>query len=98
MRSLVTAVAVGKIDGELVTDLSGIEDKAGDADLPCAITWFNEEFSLLQFDGSMDLKEFNESLTLAKDALIKIHEIQLNTLKNKYIAIQEEYSGGKNKK
>ena len=41
MRSLVTAVAVGKIDGELITDLSGIEDKAGEADLPCAMTWFN---------------------------------------------------------
>jgi len=36
MRSLVTAVAIGKIDGELITDLSGIEDKAGEADLPCA--------------------------------------------------------------
>jgi hypothetical protein len=50
------------------------------------------------FDGSIDLKEFDESITLAKNALIKIHEMQLNTLKNKYIAIQEEYSGGENKK
>ncbi len=94
MRSLVTAVAMGKIDGELITDLSGIEDKAGEADLPCAMTWFNEEMSLLQFDGKMDLKEFSEALTLAKDALTKIHEIQLNTLKKKYIEIQEEIKGG----
>ncbi len=98
MRSLVTSVAMGKIDGELITDLSGIEDKAGEADLPCAITWFNEELSLLQFDGSMDLKEFSESLTLAKEALTKIHEIQLETLKKKYIEIQEEYKGGENEK
>ncbi|NVM18993.1 MAG: exosome complex exonuclease Rrp41 [Candidatus Lokiarchaeota archaeon] len=97
MRSLVTAVAMGKIDGELITDLSGIEDKAGEADLPCAMTWFNEEMSLLQFDGKMDLEEFSESLTLAKDALTKIHEIQLSTLKKKYIEIQEEYKGGENK-
>jgi len=94
MRSLVTAVAIGKIDGELITDLSGIEDKAGEADLPCALTWFNEELSLLQFDGKMDLDEFNKSLTLAKEALSKIYEIQLNALKKKYIEIQEEYSGG----
>ena len=94
MRSLVTAVAIGKIDGELITDLSGIEDKAGEADLPCAMTWFNEELSLLQFDGNMDLDEFNKSLTLAKEALSKIYEIQLNALKKKYIEIQEEYSGG----
>ena len=94
MRSLVTAVAIGKIDGELITDLSGIEDKAGEADLPCAMTWFNEELSLLQFDGSMDLEEFNQSLALAKEALSKIYEIQLDALKKKYIEIQGEYSGG----
>jgi exosome complex component RRP41 len=94
MRSLVTAVAIGKIDGELITDLSGIEDKAGEADLPCAMTWFNEELSLLQFDGRMDLDEFNESLGLAKEAISKIYEIQLNALKKKYIEIQEEFSGG----
>ena len=97
MKSLVTAVAVGKIDGELVTDLSGIEDKAGEADLPCAMTWFNEELSLLQFDGSMDLEEFSKCLSLAKDAISKIYEIQLDALKKKYIEIQEEYSGGEKK-
>ena len=94
MRSLVTAVAIGKIDGELITDLSGIEDKAGDADLPCAMTWFNEELSLLQFDGNMDTEEFSQSLVLAKEALSKIYEIQLEALKKKYVEIQEKYSGG----
>jgi len=94
MRSLVSAVAVGKIDGELVTDLSGVEDKAGEADMPCAITWFNNEISLLQFDGNMNLEDFNKCLNLAKDALNKIHEIQLDALKAKYIAIQEKYIGG----
>jgi len=94
MRSLVTAVAIGKIDGELITDLSGIEDKAGEADLPCAMTWFNEELSLLQFDGSINLEEFNQSLVLAKEAISKIYEIQLDALKKKYVEIQKEYSGG----
>jgi exosome complex component RRP41 len=97
MRSLVTGVAVGKIDGELVTDLSGIEDKAGEADMPCAMTWFNEELSLLQFDGNMDLEEFSKCLRLAKDAISKIYEIQLDALKKKYIEIQEEYNGGEKK-
>ena len=96
MKSLVTAVAVGKIDDELVVDLSGIEDKAGQADLPCAITWFNEELSLLQFDGEMDLKQMEKFLSLAKTALSEIYEIQLKALKKKYIDIQEEVSGGNN--
>jgi exosome complex component RRP41 len=94
MRSLVTAVAVGKIDGQIVTDLSGIEDKAGEADLPCAITWFNEELSLLQFDGEMKIDNLNEYLSLAKDALDKIYELQVEALKKKYIEIQEEVSEG----
>ncbi len=94
MRSLVSAVAVGKIDGQLITDLSGIEDKAGEADLPCAITWFNEELSLLQFDGDMDLDELNESLANAKTALNEILQIQLKALKSKYTTILEEQEGG----
>jgi len=94
MRSLVTAVAVGKIDGQIVTDLSGIEDKAGEADLPCAITWFNEELSLLQFDGDMKLENLKEYLSQAKNALSKIYDLQVEALKKKYIEIQEEISEG----
>ncbi|MFX1235391.1 MAG: exosome complex exonuclease Rrp41 [Promethearchaeota archaeon] len=97
MKSLVSSVAVGKIDGKLVVDLSGVEDKAGEADLPCAITWFNEEISLLQFDGDMDLAELDSFLDLAMQAMKKIYEIQLTALKSKYVNIQEEYSGGEEK-
>ncbi len=93
MKSLVSAVAVGKIDGKLVVDLSGIEDKAGEADLPCAITWFNDELSLLQFDGDMNLEEMNSFLELAKDALNSIHQIQLKTLKSKFLKLLEDSSG-----
>ncbi|MFX1256462.1 MAG: exosome complex exonuclease Rrp41 [Promethearchaeota archaeon] len=94
MKSLVTAIAIGKIDGEIVTDLSGIEDKAGDADLPIAITWFNNEMSLLQFDGKMSLEELNTCLDMAKEAAGKIYEIQLAALKKKYLAIQENVENG----
>jgi len=90
MKSLVSSVAVGKIDGKKIVDLSGIEDKAGEADLPCAITWYNEEISLLQFDGDMNLDEMNEFLKLIKESLEKIHQIQLNTLKSKYLELKEE--------
>jgi len=95
MKSLVTAIAVGKIDGKNVVDLSGIEDKAGEADLPIAITWYNEEISLLQFDGDMDLDELNNFLDKAKEALSKIHQLQLETLKSKYIPLQGETSNEK---
>jgi exosome complex component RRP41 len=90
MKSLVTALAMGKIDGKKVVDLSGIEDKAGEADLPLAITWYNDEISLLQFDGEMDLDEMTYYLEKAKEAFSKIHQIQLETLKSKYIPLQGE--------
>ncbi|MFW9941371.1 MAG: exosome complex exonuclease Rrp41 [Candidatus Thorarchaeota archaeon] len=90
MKSLVSALAVGKIDGKKVVDLSGIEDKAGEADLPIAITWYNEEISLLQFDGDMDLDEMTDFLDLAKESLAKIYQIQLESLKNKYITLKVE--------
>jgi exosome complex component RRP41 len=89
MKSLVTAIAVGKLDNELVVDLSGIEDKAGQADFPMAITWFNQQFSLLQFDGAMDLEEFNKCIALGREGIEKVYQIQLNALKKKYIEIQE---------
>jgi exosome complex component RRP41 len=85
MKSLVTAIAVGKIDGKQVVDLSGIEDKAGGADLPIAITWFNEELSLLQFDGDMSLEEMNNFLDMAKESLKNVYQMQLEALKRKYI-------------
>ena len=88
MRSLVTAVAVGKINDEIVVDLSGIEDKAGAADMPLAISWFNNQISLLQFDGNVSIEEFEKFLEHAKNAAQKIYELQLAALKNKYISIQ----------
>ncbi|MFX0029746.1 MAG: exosome complex exonuclease Rrp41 [Candidatus Hermodarchaeota archaeon] len=96
MKSLVTAIAVGKIDGKKVVDLSGIEDKAGEADLPVAITWYNEELSLLQFDGDMDIEEMNDFLDLAKEAMSKIYQIQLDSLKSKYISLKNSEGGKKN--
>ena len=90
MRSLVTSCAVGKIDGQLVTDLSGVEDKAGEADLPIAMTWFNDELSLLQFDGKVSRDELDEFLEMAEDALNKVYQIQLDALKRKYRKIRED--------
>lgn len=96
MKSLVTSLALGKIDGELVVDLSGIEDKAGEADLPIAVTWFNDEISLLQFDGEMDIKQFDELLELSKKFAKEIYDMQIAALKSEYESIQEDVDKQKN--
>ncbi len=90
MKSLVTACALGKVGDEIIVDQSGIEDKAGDSDLPVAFTWHSDQISLLQFDGDVTPEEFEKCLGIAKEACVKIHQIQLQALKTKYIAIQEE--------
>ncbi len=96
MKSLVTSLALGKIDGELVVDLSGIEDKAGDADLPIAVTWYNDEISLLQFDGEMDIEQFDELLELSKKFAKEIYDMQIAALKSEYESIQEDVDKQKN--
>lgn len=96
MKSLVTSLALGKIGGELVVDLSGIEDKAGEADLPIAITWYNDEISLLQFDGVMDIEQFDELLELSKKFAKEIYDMQIAALKSEYESIQEDVDKQKN--
>ena len=96
MKSLVTSLALGKIDGELVVDLSGIEDKAGDADLPIAVTWYNDEISLLQLDGEMDIEQFDELLELSKKFAKEIYDMQIAALKSEYESIQEDVDKQKN--
>lgn len=90
MRSLVSAVAGGKAEGKLILDCSGDEDKSGEADLPVAITWFNNEISLMQFDGKMSLDEFEQTIDTVKNSLEKIHEMQKQALKEKYLNVREE--------
>jgi len=65
MRDIPVACAAGKVDGVVVLDLVGEEDKKGDADLPVAIAPRNEDILLLQMDGHMTPSEFDEALDLA---------------------------------
>jgi len=90
LRDLVAACAVGKIDGNLAVDLSDIEDKLGDADMPVAIIPALNRISLLQMDGLFTEEEFVKALDLARNACMKIYEIQKQTLRQKYLQEKEE--------
>lgn len=91
MKDIPVACAAGKIDGKVVLDLGKEEDNFGDADLPIAIAPRTGEIILLQMDGHLTEKEFDEALKLAMDGCKKVSEIQKK-------AINESYSkpkGGK---
>ncbi|RLF65030.1 MAG: exosome complex exonuclease Rrp41 [Thermoplasmata archaeon] len=90
MRDIPVACAAGKVDGVVVVDLLGDEDKKGDADLPVAIAPRSEEILLLQMDGHMTVKEFDEALELALKGCREISKLQKEALLKKYKTFEEE--------
>jgi exosome complex component RRP41 len=90
MRELVAGCAAGKIQGKVVLDLSDIEDKKGEADLPVAFMPKSNVISLLQMDGSLSEEEFRQALDMSTDACRKIYEMQREALRQKYHVAKEE--------
>lgn len=80
MRDLVCSVAAGKADDTVLLDLFQPEDNYGQADLPLAILPNRDEISLIQMDGDLSVKEFDESIEMIKKSIDEIYEIQKNAL------------------
>jgi len=90
MRELVAGCAAGKIDGKVVLDLSDVEDKQGEADLPVALMPKSNVIGLLQMDGSLTEDEFKQALDMSTDACRRIYEMQRETLRQKYHVVRDE--------
>jgi exosome complex component RRP41 len=84
MRDLVSSVAVGKIDGEVVLDLSAKEDNFGEADMPIAMVARTDTITMIQMDGRFTKDEFKRGMELAKPACHQIYELQRAALLDKY--------------
>lgn len=84
MKDLVVACSVGKIDGELVVDINGIEDNNSEADVPFAMMPRTEKITLLQMDGELTKDELMKLLNMAKENCKKIYEMQKKALREKY--------------
>ncbi|MFX0208764.1 MAG: exosome complex exonuclease Rrp41, partial [Candidatus Hodarchaeota archaeon] len=89
MRGLITGCAVGKVDGKIVVDLSDIEDKEGEGDMPIAMLFNTGELTLLQCDGTFTLEEIEEGFKLSKTAIGQIYQMQRKALLAKYSQIEE---------
>lgn len=92
MRDFVTACSVGKIDGELVADLNGIEDNNSEADMAFAMMPNKNLVTLLQMDGILTKEEIMKLIELAKEKCKKIYEMQRDVLLKKYGNIEEQSS------
>lgn len=86
MRDLVTSVASGKADGQVILDLFEPEDNFGEADMPLAVMPRTKQITLLQMDGELTSEEIDKMLTMSLDACEKIYELQKAALKEKYAA------------
>lgn len=85
MRDLVSATGVGKAYNEVVLDLNKFEEDAPDAvDVPIAILPNSEEIVLLQMDGPLTRKEWDEVAKLGIKGCKQVYEIQKEAMLKKY--------------
>ncbi len=89
MKGLVTAVAAGKAGGRILLDLSDIEDKEGEGDLPLAMVVNTGEITLCQLDGEFTPDEVKEAMKMAMDACKIIYEKQRQALIHRYEEIKK---------
>ncbi|UCE12342.1 MAG: exosome complex exonuclease Rrp41 [Candidatus Heimdallarchaeota archaeon] len=90
MNGILTGCAVGKVDGKMVVDLSDIEDKEGEGDMPIVMIHNTGELTLLQSDGKLTVEEVKEGLKLAETAIGKIYQMQRKALLAKYSQIEDQ--------
>ena len=84
MKDIVVGCAAGKVNDEIVLDLSEYEDKEGQADVPIAMMPRTGEITLLQSDGNLTEEEFEKAINLAMDGCLKVSELQKEALMKKY--------------
>ncbi|MBT3941053.1 exosome complex exonuclease Rrp41 [Candidatus Woesearchaeota archaeon] len=84
MRDIVTSVAAGKVEGQVILDLMQDEDNFGQADLPVAILPRTNEISLIQMDGDMTPDEVKKAFGMCIKACQKIAKLQREAIVNKY--------------
>jgi len=90
MRDLIVGCAVGKIDGQIVLDLSDYEDKEGEGDMPVAYMPNLDKIVLLQFDGIFTEEEFKKAIDLAILGNKRVYEILKKALIEKYFGTVDE--------
>ncbi len=90
MKGMVSGIAAGKVDGKLCLDLNGPEDNYGESDLPIAINQTTGEIVLLQMDGHLSAKEFDDALDLCVEGSKQVYAEQRAALQRRFTAKVDE--------
>ncbi|HJX50735.1 MAG TPA: exosome complex exonuclease Rrp41 [Candidatus Nanoarchaeia archaeon] len=84
MKNLVTSISIGKLDKQLVVDVTKAEEDweegEGATDIPISMTG-DGKITHLQLDGKISKEQLKEAIELAKEACAEIYEIQKKALK-----------------
>ena len=85
MKDMVSSVSIGKLDKDLVVDVNKYEEDweegEGATDMPFTFTHAGE-LSHIQLDGKITSKQLKEAVELAREATLKIYEVQKKALKD----------------
>ncbi|PIO08769.1 exosome complex exonuclease Rrp41 [Candidatus Pacearchaeota archaeon CG10_big_fil_rev_8_21_14_0_10_34_12] len=84
MKNMVASVSIGKLDKQLVVDVSKEEEDwekgEGATDIPISFT-SDGKITHIQLDGKIGTKQLKEAIGMAKKACAEIHELQKKVLK-----------------
>ena len=84
MKDLVSSVSIGKLDKELVVDVSkheeDYEEGEGATDIPISFTG-SGDLTHIQLDGKIKVDQLKDAIKLAKKACKEINELQKKALK-----------------
>lgn len=85
MKSLVSSVAAGKLDKEIVIDLNKAEEDweqgEGPTDIPITMTSIDSEITHIQLDGYINKEQLKSAIEMAKKATKQIYEVQKSAFK-----------------
>ncbi len=85
MKDMVSSVAVGHVNNEVVVDLNKEEeDVEGTTDMPMAYAPRMNKITLLQLDGKISKEKLKKAISLGMKSCKKVYEIQKKALKEKY--------------
>ena len=84
MKNIVSSVSIGKLDKDLVVDVSkeeeDYEEGEGATDIPITFTG-DGKLTHIQLDGKITTKQLKEAVKLARKACKEIYEVQKKALK-----------------
>jgi exosome complex component RRP41 len=92
MKDMVSSISVGKLDKQLVVDLTkeeeDYEEGEGPTDIPISMTG-EGKITHMQLDGKIGVKQLQEAIDMAKEACKQVYEVQKNALKEFIGGIEE---------